>query len=235
MKNCILPAWEKLPVVLQVPEVKPYYDILSKHRLDLIIKRGFDVLMSGVILVLIAPAMGLISLLIRLDSEGPAFYRQERITKYGRSFYIHKFRTMVVNADQIGTLVTVNRDPRITKVGSFLRKYRLDELPQAIDVFLGDMSFVGTRPETYKYVTHYTPEMKATLLLPAGVTSEAAIRFKNEAELLDDVEDPDRVYIETVLPAKMRYNLESIRKFSLVSELMTMIRTVLAVLGKEYR
>jgi len=234
MRNGILPAWEKLPLYLQKPEIRPYYDVLAKHRLDLVLKRCFDVFVSGFLLVFILPVMGVIALLIKLDSPGPVFYRQERVTTLGKKFYIHKFRTMVVNADKIGTLVTVDKDPRVTRTGAFLRKYRLDELPQALDIFVGDMSFVGTRPEATKYVRMYTPEMRATLLLPAGVTSEASIRYKDEAELLSNAEDADQVYIEQVLPAKMKYNLESIRKFNLLTELLTMVRTVLALMGKEY-
>ena len=234
MKNGILPSWEKLPAGLRRPEVRPYYDVLAKHRLGLAMKRGFDVVVSGILLLFIAPVIGVIALLIRLDSPGPVFYRQERITTLGKKFYIHKFRTMVVDADKIGTLVTVDHDPRVTKIGAFLRKYRLDEHPQALDIFSGDMSFVGTRPEATKYVKQYTPEMKATLLLPAGVTSEASIRYKDEAALLDKAEDADAVYVEKILPEKMKYNLDSIRNFSLLSDLRTMVRTVLAILGKEY-
>lgn len=234
MKNGILPAWEKLPSDLQRSEIRPYYQVLAKHRADLILKRCFDVFVSGLLLVFILPVMGVIALLIKLDSPGPVFYRQERVTTLGKKFFIHKFRTMVTDADKIGTLVTVDRDPRVTWIGAFLRKYRLDELPQAIDIFLGDMSFVGTRPEATRYVKQYTPEMKATLLLPAGVTSEASIRYKDEAELLSNAEDADQVYVEQVLPAKMKYNLDSIRHFNLFSEFITIIRTVLALLGKDY-
>ena len=169
-----------------------------------------------------------------MDSEGPVFYRQERITAYGKHFKIHKFRTMVNNADKIGSAVTVGNDSRITKVGAKLRGCRMDELPQVLDLVLGNVSFVGTRPEAVKYVEKYKPEYMATLLLPAGITSEASIRYKDEAELLDEADDVDRVYVEKVLPGKMKYNLESIKNFSLFGEIATMIRTVFAVLGKEY-
>ena len=169
-----------------------------------------------------------------MDSKGGVFFRQERVTQYGRKFRIHKFRTMVVDAEKKGTQVTLKNDTRVTKVGAKIRKYRLDEFPQLIDVFLGDMSFVGTRPETVKFVDKYESEFYATLLLPAGITSEASIRYKDEAELLDAADDVDKVYVKEVLPGKMKYNLESIRKFSFWGEIATMFRTVFAVLGKEY-
>ena len=179
--------------------------------------------------------MIIIAIRIATESKGGVFYRQERVTTYGKKFKIHKFRTMVANADQIGSAVTVSGDNRITPTGAFLRKYRLDELPQVFDVLSGNMSFVGTRPEVTKYVKKYTKEMRATLLLPAGITSEASIRYKDEAELLDAADDVDRVYVEEVLPGKMKYNLQSIKKFSFLGEIVTMFRTVFAVLGKEYR
>lgn len=178
--------------------------------------------------------MLIIAVMIKMDSQGPVFYRQERITTYGKRFRIHKFRTMINNADKIGAAVTVSNDNRITKVGVKLRKLRLDELPQLFDVITGNMSFVGTRPESLKYVKMYTKEMRATLLLPAGITSEASIRYKDESRLLDASDDIDNKYIEKIVPEKMKYNLESIKKFSLGRELITMFRTIFAVLGKEY-
>ena len=179
--------------------------------------------------------MAIIAVWIKLDSKGPIFYRQERITTYGKHFKIHKFRTMVNNADKIGTTVTVGNDSRITKIGKKLRGCRLDELPQVLDLISGNMSFVGTRPEAVKYVKKYKPEYMATLLLPAGITSEASIRYKDEAKLLDSANDVDNVYVEKVLPGKMRYNLESIKKFSFCGDIATMFRTVFAVLGKDYK
>ena len=185
-------------------------------------------------LIVTAVPMLVIGIKIALESPGGVFYRQERVTTYGKKFRIHKFRTMVADADQLGSAVTVSGDSRITPTGAFLRKYRLDELPQVFDVLAGDMSFVGTRPEVTKYVKEYTKEMRATLLMPAGITSEASIRYKDEADLLDAANDVDRVYVEQVLPEKMKYNLESLRKFSFWGDIKTMVRTVLAVLGKEY-
>ena len=231
----ILKKWDKLPEDMRTPEVRVYYDILAKRRLSLIVKRLFDIVLSLILLVILAIPMLVIALLIVIDSRGGVFYRQIRVTTYGRKFRIHKFRTMVANADKIGSLVTVGQDNRITKIGLFLRKYRLDELPQLIDVLIGTMSYVGTRPEVPKYVEQYSSEMKATLLLPAGITSEASIRYKDEAELLDGAENVDQVYVEDVLPGKMKYNLESIKKFSFAGEIATMFRTVFAVLGKEYK
>ena len=225
-----LRKWEDLPRFMQCEEVKEYYDILAKKKLSLKLKRVFDIVAGAGILIVTAIPMLIISIKIATESSGGVLYRQERITRYGKKFRIHKFRTMVANADKIGSAVTISGDSRITPTGAFLRKYRLDELPQVFDVLAGNMSFVGTRPEATKYVKKYTKEMKATLLMPAGITSEASIRYKDEAELLDAADDVDKVYVEKVLPKKMKYNLESIRKFSLWRELMTMIKTVLAVI-----
>lgn len=230
----LLRKWEELPEFMRTNEVRPYYDVLKKKKLSLVLKRMLDLIGGLILLVLLAIPMAVIAVMIKLDSEGPVFYRQERITTYGKHFKIHKFRTMVSNADKIGTAVTVGNDSRITKVGVMLRGCRLDELPQVFDLISGNMSFVGTRPEAVKYVEKYKPEYLATLLLPSGITSEASIRYKDEAELLDAAEDVDKVYVEDVLPGKMIYNLQSIKEFSFISEIKTMFRTVFAVLGKEY-
>ena len=230
----MLERWEDLPDFMRTPEVRPYWEALNRKRGQLALKRAFDVVVGLIIFVLLLIPMAIIAIMIKLDSPGPIFYRQERVTTYGRHFKIHKFRTMVNNADKIGTAVTVDGDSRITKVGSKLRGHRLDEFPQIIDVILGDMSFVGTRPEAVKYVEQYKPEYNATLLMPAGITSEASIRYKDEAELLNAADDVDRVYIEKVLPGKMKWNLRSIKKFSFFGDIATMFRTVFAVLGKEY-
>ena len=231
----MLRKWEDRPDFMRVPEVRPYWEILDKKRGQLILKRVFDFVAADILLIVLAIPMGIISVLIKRDSEGPVFYRQERVTTYGRHFKIHKFRTMVSNADKIGTAVTVGNDSRITKVGAKLRHLRLDELPQVFDVIKGDMSFVGTRPEAVKYVEQYRPEYNATLLMPAGITSEASIRYKDEDKLLNAADDVDRVYIEQVLPAKMVWNLESVRRFRFLREMLTMFRTVFAVLEKDYR
>lgn len=230
----MLKKWENLPDFMKIDEVRPYYDILNKKRGSLFLKRGIDLVGGLILAVLLSIPMLMIAVWIKLDSEGPVFYRQERVTTYGKRFRIHKFRTMVSNADKIGAAVTVGNDPRITKVGLKLRNYRLDELPQVFDLISGNMSFVGTRPEAVKYVEKYKPEYMATLLLPAGITSEASIRYKDEAELLNASHDVDKTYIEKVLPEKMKYNLEGIKKFSFWREIVIMFRTVLAVVGKEH-
>lgn len=226
----MLKNWNELPEYMRTDEVRPYYDLLQKKRLSLFLKRVFDIVVSLIMIILCSPILLIISILIVKDSKGGVFYRQERVTQYGRVFRIFKFRTMVQNADQIGTQVTISNDSRITKIGSKLRNCRLDELPQLFNIFLGDMTFVGTRPESVHYVKSYTNEMYATLLLPAGVTSEASIEYKDEADLLDQADDVDRVYINEVLPEKMNYNLNSIKEFSFFKEIATMFRTVFAVL-----
>ena len=231
----MLRRWDDLPDFMRVDEVRPYWEILNRKRGQLVLKRIFDLVVSIILLIILAIPMGVIAVLIKRDSEGPVFYRQERVTTYGRHFRIHKFRTMVSNADKIGTAVTVGNDRRITKVGARLRGHRLDELPQLFDVIKGDMSFVGTRPEAVKYVERYKPEFNATLLMPAGITSEASIRYKDEDKLLNAADDVEEVYVNEVLPAKMKFNLESIERFRFSREILTMFRTVFAVMGKEYK
>lgn len=226
----MLKNWNELPEYMRTDEVRPYYDLLQRKKLSLFFKRVFDIVVSLIMIILCSPILLIISILIVKDSKGGVFYRQERVTQYGRIFRIFKFRTMVQNADQIGTQVTVSNDSRITKIGSKLRNCRLDELPQLFNIFIGDMTFVGTRPESVHYVKSYTNEMYATLLLPAGVTSEASIEYKDEADLLDQADDVDSVYINEVLPEKMKYNLNSIKEFSFFKEIATMFRTVFAVL-----
>lgn len=230
----ILRSWDDLPENMRCEEVREYYDILRKKTGSIILKRIFDIVAGFCMLIILAIPMLAISIAIKIDSEGSVFYRQERVTTYGKHFRIHKFRTMVSNADKIGSSVTVENDNRITKVGAKLRKYRLDEFPQIFDVLSGNMSFVGTRPEAVKYVEKYKPEYYSTLLLPAGITSEASIRYKDEANLLDIADDVDKVYIEQVLPEKMKYNMYSIKHFSFNEEIATMLRTVFAVMGKKY-
>ena len=224
-----LKEWETLPEYMRNEQVKIYYDTLSKRTCSLFLKRLFDIVVSAIMLILLSPIFLLLAIWIKLDSAGPVFFRQVRITQYGREFRIFKFRTMVNNAEKIGSQVTVGNDSRITKVGMKIRKLRLDELPQLINVLIGDMSFVGTRPEVKKYVDAYTDEMYATLLLPAGITSEASIHYKDEDELLADADDVDKVYIEQVLPGKMKFNLEAVQKFNFAGEIATMFRTVVAV------
>lgn len=229
----ILKKWEELPDFLRTGEVRPYYEILQKKQGSLILKRAFDIVASAAMLAVLSPVFGVLAIAIKLDSPGPVFYRQVRVTQYGKEFRIFKFRSMVSDADKRGSLVTVSGDSRITRVGAFIRKCRLDEVCQLIDILRGTMTFVGTRPEVPKYVAAYTPEMLATLLLPAGVTSEASILYKDEAALLDGAGDVDQVYIRDVLPGKMKYNLYAIRNFSFWGDIATMFRTVFAVLGMQ--
>ncbi|WP_405315663.1 sugar transferase [Faecalibacillus faecis] len=229
----LVKEWNQLPEYMQVKEVRPYYEILRNKKGQLILKRIFDICASLVLIVLLSPIILFFSIWIKLDSNGPVFYRQERITQYGKVFRIFKFRTMVNNADKIGNLVTSKNDSRITKVGEKIRKYRIDEIPQLFNVLIGEMSFVGTRPEVQKYVNQYTPEMYATLLLPAGVTSLASIEFKDEDEILERYTSKGRetneVYVKEVLPLKMEYNLKAITSFNFIKELGTMISTVVKV------
>lgn len=226
--------WDELPDELKNEEVRKYYDILKKKKASLFFKRVFDIVVSSLMLIILSPVFLILAIAIKLDSRGPVFYRQTRVTQYCKTFRIFKFRSMVQNADK-GSLVTVGNDSRITRTGKLIRKCRLDEVSQLIDVFRGKMTFVGTRPEVIKYVEKYTPEMMATLLLPAGVTSLASIYYKDEAELLDGAEDVDKVYVENVLPGKMYYNLKAIETFSFWGDIKIMFMTFLAVVGKEYK
>jgi len=230
----MLEKWEELPEKLKNEETKKYYEILENKKIQLVLKRIIDIVGSFILLLLLFPIMLIIAILIKIDSKGPIFYRQERITTYGRAFKIFKFRTMVQNADKIGSLVTIGEDPRITKIGKIIRKLRVDEIPQVINVLIGDMSFVGTRPEVKKYVDKYTDEMKSTLLMPAGVTSIASIKYKDEDEIIskyiNNGEKVDDIYINRVLPEKMKYNLEYITKFSVFYDIKICIETVIGVL-----
>ncbi len=229
----LLKKWGQLPPEMQTDEVRKYYDILKKKQVSLFFKRIFDIVASLIMLIILSPVFLILAVAIKLDSKGPVFYRQERVTQYGKRFRIHKFRTMVQNAD-MGSQVTVSNDSRITRVGRVIRNCRLDEIAQLIDVIQGTVTLVGVRPESTKYVAEYTPEMIATLLLPAGVTSLASILYKDEAKLLDAAEDTDMVYIEKILPAKMYYNLKSIENFSFWGDIRIMFMTVFAVCGKKY-
>ena len=222
--------WNDLPESMKNEQVRHYYKILKKKQGSLIVKRGFDIVASLVMLILLSWLFLILAVAIKVDSPGPVFYRQVRVTAGNRDFRIFKFRTMVKNAESLGAQVTSQNDMRVTKVGNMLRNCRLDELPQLINILLGDMSFVGTRPEVPRYVAAYTDEMKATLLLPAGVTSVASITYKDEDQLLQNAQNVDEVYINEVLQGKMAWNLRSIKEFSFLQDIKTMIDTVLAVL-----
>lgn len=230
----MLMKWEDLPEEMKTNGARPYYNILVKKRVSLVIKRIFDFMISLLMLCLLSPIFLILAILIKLDSKGPVFYRQVRVTTGNRDFRIYKFRTMVQNADKIGSLVTAGNDARITKIGSKIRKCRLDELPQLLNVIKGEMSFVGTRPEVRKYVEAYTDEMRATLLMPAGITSLASINFKDEDVIMDQYlaqgMDTDTAYTEYVLPEKMKYNLEYMKEFSFWDDIKLMIKTFIKVL-----
>lgn len=231
----MLKKWDTLPREMKQEEIKEYYRILTKKRGALCVKRFLDVVLAAILTVLLSPVMLILAICIKLDSKGPVFFRQERVTQYGKTYRIFKFRTMIADADKRGPLVTTGQDSRITKMGNKLRKCRLDELPQLFNVLSGDMSFVGTRPEVRKYVDSYTPEMMATLLLPAGITSRTSIVYKDEDEILDYYskttnKTTDEIYIEHVLPEKMKYNLRYLKEFSILGDLKVMIDTALAVI-----
>ncbi|MBO5852678.1 MAG: sugar transferase [Clostridia bacterium] len=222
--------WENLPEALKNEEVKPYYKALKSKGFSLFLKRAFDIIASSVLLILLSPVMLVLAILIKCDSKGPVFYKSTRVTRYNKDFQIYKFRTMVINADKNGALITVSGDSRITRIGAKIRGSRLDEIPQLINVFLGQMSFVGTRPEVRRYVDMYTPEMRATLLLPAGITSKASLAFRDEdekmAELTEKGMSVDEAYVNHILPQKMKMNLEYIENFSCMEDITTCRKTV---------
>lgn len=213
---------------------RPYFDKVESKKVDLFLKIVMDRVLAVVLLIFLSPVILFLALWIKLDSKGPVFYRQERVTQFGKVFKIFKFRTMIVDADKVGALVTLGEDNRITRVGHFIRKYRLDELPQLLNVLKGDMSFVGVRPEVQKYVQCYTDEMLATLLLPAGITSPASIKYKDENSILEQYcsagMTPDEAYIQKVLPDKMKYNLDYIDNFTILSDIQTMAQTVFKII-----
>lgn len=225
----VLRKWNELPENMRNDKVKAYYDALQKKKTNLVFKMVFDRTVSAFMLLGLLPIFLIISIMIKADSNGDVFFRQERVTQYGKRFRIYKFRTMVQNAESVGSQVTTKNDMRVTKVGRKLRGCRLDELPQLINILKGEMSFVGTRPEVLKYVEHYSDEMMATLLLPAGVTSKASIEYKDEEKLLADVENADKTYINKVLQQKMHFNLNALKEFTFINDIMTMYKTILAV------
>ncbi|MBQ8861095.1 MAG: sugar transferase [Ruminococcus sp.] len=228
----ILKPFETLPKEFQNDEVKHYYDILCTKRKSLLIKRVMDFVLALIMTVLLLIPMLIIAIMIKCTSKGPVLYKQERVTTYGKKFKIFKFRTMKVGADKEGLLTTEN-DDRITKIGHLLRKVRFDELPQIFHVLSGKMSIVGTRPEVTKYVERYSPSMYATLLMPAGVTSFASIKYKDEDRIIGEISDPkeiDEIYVNEILPKKMRYNLKYIERFSFKRDIYLMYKTVKQVI-----
>ena len=230
----LIKKWEKLPKELQIEEVRPYWETLRKKNFSLFWKRIFDIFVSGIALLILLPFFLILSLAIVIDSRGGVFYRQERVTQYGKHFRIFKFRSMVTGADKKGMLVTVNNDARVTRVGKFIRKFKIDEISQLIDIFRGTMTFIGTRPEVPKYVNQYKSEYLATLLLPAGVSSMASIMFKDENEMLEKAHNTEETYINEILPIKMKWNLTDLKKYGFWRDIKICFMTVFAVCGKKY-
>ena len=225
----MIPEWKKIPEKLKNNYVKKYYNCLIQKKNSLILKRLFDISLSIILILLLSPLMVIISIIIKLTSKGPVYYKSKRITQYGKVFYMFKFRTMEVDSDLKGKLTTKN-DQRVTKVGKFLRKFRIDEFPQLINILLGQLSFVGTRPEDPKYVAEYSDEMVATLLLPAGVTSIACINFRDEDEFFTSLDNVDQIYMNDVLPQKMKYNFDYLNKFNFFLDIKIIILTVLRMI-----
>lgn len=194
------------------------------------IKRLFDILASGIGIIVLSPLLLIIALRIKTGSDGPVFFKQVRVGKDGKEFEILKFRTMVVNAEKLGRQITVGADNRITKVGGFLRKYKLDELPQLFNVFKGDMSLVGPRPEVPRYVAMYTEEQRKVLSVKPGITDLASIRYRDENELLGKAENPDEFYINTIMPDKLALNMEYIKKSNVFYDIYIIIETIIKCL-----
>ena len=218
--------FDNLPALMKSKAVRLYYEMLSEKRASLVLKRLFDVMFSFLLIVLLAPVMIITALLIKLDSKGPVFYRQIRVTKNLKEFKIIKFRTMKDNTGDKDLFVTLDDDIRVTKAGGILRKYRLDELPQLFNILVGEMSFVGTRPEVPKYVAEYKDEMMATLLLPGGLTSTASILYRNEAVLLKSEISAEQTYINEIMPKKMIHNLEYLRDYSFWGDITILFKTL---------
>jgi len=204
--------------------------ILEKRKPQLAAKRAMDIVISGGALLVLWPALLLVALAIKIDDPGPVFYRQVRVGRNGKPFRIFKFRTMVVDADKKGLSITVGRDNRITRMGAFLRKTKLDEMAQLLNVFVGEMSFVGPRPEVQRYVDLYTPYQRQVLLVRPGITDYASIAYRNENDLLATAEDPERMYIETVMPDKIELNMKYLREISPLADIRLILGTVAAVI-----
>lgn len=221
--------YQELPQTMKNKSVKAYLELLNGRRFSLASKRAFDIIVSFLILVVLSPFLLLLAAAIKLDSRGPVFYRQVRVGRYNRDFKIFKFRTMVQDADRVGPPLTVGDDPRVTRVGRLIRKLRLDEFSQLLNVLDGSMSLVGPRPEVRKYVDVYTPEYMATLLVRPGVTATSSIAFKDEDKLLNSGANPEEIYVKQILPPKMELNLQYIKKISVWNDIKIMFQTVAAV------
>ncbi len=205
-------------------------DVLKRRRGRLALKRVMDIVISGAALCVLWPVLLLIALAIVIDDPGPVFYRQVRVGRGGKEFRIFKFRTMVVDADKKGLQITVGRDSRITRMGALLRKTKLDELAQLLNVFLGQMSFVGPRPEVPRYVAMYTPYQRQVLLVRPGITDYASIAYRNENDLLAGAEDPERMYVEEIMPAKLELNMKYLRRVSPLEDIRLILATIAAVI-----
>lgn len=204
--------------------------VLEKRKLQLALKRAMDIVISGGALLVLWPVLVLIALAIKIDDPGPVFYRQVRVGRNGREFRIYKFRTMVVDADKKGLAITVGRDNRITRMGRILRKTKLDELAQLINVFTGEMSFVGPRPEVPKYVNMYTPYQRQVLLVRPGITDYASIAYRNENDLLAGAEDPEKMYIDVIMPDKIELNMKYLHEISPLADIRLILSTIVAVI-----
>ena len=204
--------------------------VLEKRKLQLTLKRAMDIVISGCALAVLWPVLLLIALAIRIDDPGPVFYRQVRVGKDGKEFRIFKFRTMIVDADKKGLAITVGRDNRITRMGRLLRKTKLDELAQLINVFIGEMSFVGPRPEVPKYVNMYTPYQRQVLLVRPGITDYASIAYRNENDMLEGADDPERMYIDVIMPDKIELNMKYLHEISPAADIRLILSTIAAVI-----
>lgn len=205
--------------------------LLDKRRPQLFAKRAMDIAVSAAALCVLWPVLLLIALAIVVDDPGPVFYRQVRVGRGGKPFRIFKFRTMVMDADKKGLSITVGRDSRITRVGAFLRKTKLDELAQLLNVLAGQMSFVGPRPEVPRYVELYTPYQRQVLLVRPGITDYASIAYRNENDLLAGADDPERMYIETIMPDKIELNMRYLREISPLADVRLILKTIIAVIA----
>lgn len=204
--------------------------VLEQRKLQLLLKRAMDIVVSGGALLVLWPVLLLIALAIKIDDPGPVFYRQVRVGRNGKTFRIFKFRTMIVDADKKGLQITVGRDSRITRMGALLRKTKLDELAQLINVFTGEMSFVGPRPEVPKYVDMYTPYQRQVLLVRPGITDYASIAYRNENDMLEGAEDPERMYIDVIMPDKIELNMKYLREISPLADIRLILSTIIAVI-----
>lgn len=222
--------WDKLPEKMKNEHIFKYYKIIRKRLISRILKRIFDFLFSLLLIIILMPLMLLVMLLIKFDSKGPVIFRQTRITQYMKRFTIYKFRSMYYVSNDSSDKITVAGDNRITRIGKILRKTKIDEIPQLFNVLKGEMSFVGTRPEVIEYVEQYNEAMYATFLLPAGITSLASVKYKDEASLIEGASDVKEIYINEILPQKMHYNLKSLEKFSFFHDMYIIFITAFTLL-----